>query len=245
MTTSIIVPVFNEAAIVGSFLEHLRARCPGAEIIVVDGQSSDGTANICRALADQTIETQRGRAGQMNEGAQIAHGDVLWFVHADSTVPENALAEIEKALRNLKVVGGCFRIRYPRHYLIYRVSDSLGNLGVQVFGIAFGDHGIFCRRACFESLGGYPAVPLMEDAELYRALRRLGRMQQLGSVMVANPRRYEQLGPWRTTFYYLFILVAYLCGVSNSTLVRIYDHLLTSGTTARSSLPFAELNRPG
>jgi len=128
-------------------------------------------------------------------------------------------------------VGGCFRLRYPRREWIYRVSDSLGNLGVSVFGFALGDHGIFCRRAAFLRVRGYPDVPILEDAEFYRRLKQLGEMVQLGDVMVSNPRTFERCGRYRTTFVYFWILLLYVAGVPIRSLNGIYRrfHALPSG----------------
>ena len=230
---SIIVPALNEAELIRAFLQHLRAVAPGAEIIVVDGGSDDGTAELCAGLADRVLKVSRGRARQMNAGAQVAHGEVFWFLHADSLVPSNALEEIARILREDSNAGGCFQLQLPGREWIYRVSDSLGNLGVQIFGFALGDHGIFCRRGAFWSAGGFPEIPLMEDAEFYRSLRRRGGMRQSRMAIVGNPRRYEQLGPYRTTLYYVVILGLYVFGARMSTLTSVYRRL-TQGNRAPS-----------
>src|SRR5664279_2564061 len=146
---SIIVPALNEAELIRGFLRNLRAVAPDAEVIVVDGGSDDGTAELSSGLADRVLKVSRGRARQMNAGANIALGEVFWFLHADSLIPPNALEEIARILRENSNAGGCFRLRLPGREWIYRVSDSLGNLGVQIFGFALGDHGIFCRRRAF------------------------------------------------------------------------------------------------
>ena len=228
---SIVVPVLNEAALIREFLQHLRATVPSAEVIVVDGGSGDGTREISVELADRVLVAACGRGRQMNAGAAVACGEVLWFLHADAVIPDNALEEIAKVLGDDANVGGCFRLRLPREEWIYRVSDSLGNIGVHVFGFALGDHGIFCRRQAFLKAGRFPEIPLMEDAECYRALRRLGRMVQLRSVIVGSPRRYEQLGAYRITIYYTFMLALYVAGAQITTLTSIY-HRLTSGSYA-------------
>ena len=149
----------------------------------------------------------------MNAGARAASGDTLWFVHADSRVPPGSESIINQALSTPGVVVGCFRLRFPRRNWIYRISDSWGNLAVDLFGFAFGDHGIFCRREPFIAAGGFPDVPLMEDAEFCRALKRHGRMHQVRDEIQTSPRRYEQRGPVRTTLFYLLILLLYLCRV--------------------------------
>jgi len=222
---SIIIPVLDEAPLIGPFLAHLRARAPRAELIVVDGGSRDGTRSVAGPLADVLISAPRGRAPQMNAGAPIATGDVLWFLHADSVLPHNAVRDIKAALNDPQTAGGCFRLRLPDRKMIYRISDSVGNLGVQVFGFALGDHGIFCRRSSFEKSGGYPDVPILEDAEIYRALGRLGRMRQLRAEIISSPRSYQRWGPYRTTGIYFCILVLYVLGVPIRFLNPLYRRL--------------------
>ena len=222
---SIIVPVLDEAALIGPFLAHLRVRASGAEIIVVDGESRDGTRSIAGPLADMLSNAPRGRASQMNAGAALATGEILWFLHADSILPHDAVRDIMSALNDPGMAGGCFRLRLPSKEMIYRISDSVGNLGVQVFGFALGDHGIFCRRATFEKSGGYPDVPILEDAEIYRRLGRNGRMRQLRAEIISSPRSYQRWGPYRTTAIYFCILVLYVLGVPIRFLNPLYRHL--------------------
>jgi rSAM/selenodomain-associated transferase 2 len=226
VNTSIIVPVLNEAEIIGPFLHHLRRCAPQSEIIVTDGGSHDETVAIAEEIADVIVRAPRGRARQMNAGAQLASGGVFWFLHADSEIRANCLPQIERGLQCAKVVGGCFRLRIPRRDWIYRISDSLGNLGVALFGFAFGDHGIFCRRDDFFAVGSYPDVPLMEDAELYRQLRSRGKMRQLRGVVATSPRRYEMLGPYRTTLFYALILVLYVLQTPVNLLARLHHRFL-------------------
>jgi len=219
---SIIVPVLNEARLIGGFLRHLQMLGDGFEVVVVDGGSSDETVAIAQPLADRVIVAPRGRATQMNAGAEIARGKVLWFLHADLKAPPNAVEEIRATLLDPRNAGGCFRLRYPRREWIYRVSDSLGNLGVQVFGFALGDHGIFCRRSAFRQVGGYPIVPILEDAELYVRLRAIGGMTQVREEITSDPRTFERTGRYRTTAVYFLILVLYVVGVPIARLNKIY-----------------------
>lgn len=228
---SIVVPVLDEAALIGPFIAHLRVRAPGAEIIVVDGGSRDGTRATAAPFADVLISAPRGRASQMNAGAALATSNILWFLHADSILPHDVMRDIWSALNNPDVAGGCFRLRLPSRKMIYRVSDSLGNLGVQVFGFALGDHGIFCRRNAFEKSGGYPDVPILEDAEIYRALARQGRMRQLPAEIVSSPRSYQKWGPYRTTAIYSLILALYVLGLPIRLLYPLYQHLAGGMTT--------------
>ena len=226
---SIIVPVWNEAELISRFLKHLRERAPEAEIIVVDASSHDGNAALSEPLADRVLVADHGRAQQMNAGARAAKGEALWFLHVDSELPTAPLDAIRAALIHRGIVGGCFRIRFPRREWVYRISDRLGNMCVDLFQIALGDHGIFCRRDEFLAVGGYPEVPLMEDADLYRALRSRGQMRQLRPHIVTSARRYESCGRYRTTAVYLLVLALYLMRVSHRTLLRIYRGLLSNG----------------
>ena len=219
---SIIVPVLNEADLLDAFLQKLRRLAGDFEIIVVDGGSVDASRSIAETGADRVISAPRGRAAQMNAGATIARGDMLWFLHADLEVPADAIGKIRTALVDPRLIGGCFRLRYPRPERIYRVSDSLGNVGVDLFGFALGDHGIFCRRSAFREVRGYPDVPLLEAAEVYRRLRRQGRMSQVSDEIVSDPRTFEALGRYRTTAVYFAILTLYVLGVPIAVLNQIY-----------------------
>jgi rSAM/selenodomain-associated transferase 2 len=226
---SIIVPVLNEADRIEICLRHLRSLGPDLEIIVVDGGSADGTWSLAEPLADCVISARRGRASQMNAGAAVARGEVLWFMHADLEAPSHSIAQIQEALNNPRMVGGCFCLRFPRRELIYRVSDSLGNLGVNVFGFSLGDHGIFCRRTVFRQVRGYPDVSILEDAEIYRRLRREGRMVQLRGEVVSDPRAFETHGRYRTTAVYFSILALYVLGVPIRILNQIYRRFCEQG----------------
>ena len=214
--------MLNEARLIGAFLQRLRCLDPGLEIIVVDGASSDASVAIARSFADKVVAAPRGRACQMNAGSAIARGEILWFLHADSTPPRNAVEKIRAALSDSQKAGGCFSLRYPRPEWIYRVSDSLGNIGVRIFGFALGDHGIFCRRSTFFEAGCYPNEPILEDAELYRRLSRLGRMVQLRDQVATDPRTFERNGRYRTTALYFLILALYVLRVPIRTLNKIY-----------------------
>ena len=223
MQVSIIVPVLNEAPLIRPFLAHLRERAPGAEIIVVDGASTDGTDELAARFCDQLVRSgERSRAKQMNAGARIATGDIFWFLHADAEVPSECLNEIGRIMRDPTVSGGYFRIRLPRP-VVYRFTDGFAHYAGLLLRMRCGDHGIFCRRAAFADFGGFPNVPLMEDVEFFRRLRRCGRIVHSKKRIAASPRRYEAVGPVRLTFAYGFIATLYLFGVSLPTLVRIYQ----------------------
>jgi rSAM/selenodomain-associated transferase 2 len=223
MQVSLIVPVFNEAPLIRPFLSNLRQRTSGAEIIVVDGVSTDGTDRLAQGFCDQVIRSgERSRAKQMNVGADAARGDIFWFLHADAEVPLESLNEIGRIMRNPKVCGGFFRIRLPAAPAVYRLTDGFAHYAGLLLRMRCGDHGIFCRRTAFVDAGGFPNVPLMEDVEFFRRLHRCGRIVHSNKRLVVSPRRYEEVGPTRLTFAYGSIATLYLFGVSLSTLARIY-----------------------
>lgn len=231
---SIIVPVVNEAPLIRSFLQHLRERAPGAEIIVADGGSSDGTDRLVAGFCDQLVESDRSRAMQMNAGARAAHGDILWFVHVDAEVPKGCLGEIEGIMDNPQVVGGYFRIRLPRA-LVYRLTDSFAHYAGMLLRIRCGDHGIFCRRTAFVDVGGFPTVPLMEDVEFFRRLHRCGRVVHSDKRIVVSPRRYEAIGRTRLTFAYGLIATLYIFRVPPSLLASIYKRMCCAARDGKTS----------
>ena len=223
MQVSIVIPVLNEALLIRPFLTNLRERTLGAEIIVVDGGSTDGTDQLAQGFCDQVIRSgERSRAKQMNVGANAARGDIFWFLHADAKVPLQSLNEIERIMRNPKISGGFFRIRLPTAPAVYRLTDSFAHYAGLLLRMRCGDHGMFCRRSAFVDVGGFPEVPLMEDVEFFRRLRHCGRVVYSNERIAASPRRYETVGPTRLTFAYGSIATLYLFGVSMSTLARIY-----------------------
>ncbi len=218
---SIIIPTLNESEALATLLPALRRDCPGAELIVADGGSADDTPALARD-ADRSLTAPRGRALQMNAGAAAATGEVLWFLHADSSPPRDAFAHIEEILAS-GCSGGCFRIWFDERAWVFRISDAIGNFKVDLSGIAYGDHGIFCTADAFYRVGGFPAVPIFEDADFYRALGRWGGVRQARSYIVTSARRYHAHGPWRTTLLYMALTALYVLGFSRQRLARLYS----------------------
>jgi hypothetical protein len=143
-------------------------------------------------------------------------------LHADAEVPPESLNEIARIMRDPQVCGGFFRIRLPSAPAVYRLTDSFAHYAGLLLRMRCGDHGIFCRRTAFVEAGGFPDVPLMEDVEFFRRLRRCGRIVHSNKRLRASPRRYEAIGPARLTFAYGSIATFYFFGASLSTLSRIY-----------------------
>ena len=236
MQVSIIVPVFNEALLIRPFLSNLRERTRGAEIIVVDGASTDATERLAQGFCDRVIKSEEpSRAKQMNAGANAASGDIFWFLHADAEVPEDSLNEIGRIMRCPKVCGGFFRIRLPATPAVYRLTDSFAHHAGLVLRMRCGDHGMFCRRNAFFEAGGFPDVPLMEDVEFFRRLRRFGRVVHSNKRIRTSPRRYETIGPARLTFAYGIIATLYAFGVPFPRLAQVYQRTCCVGKEARPS----------
>jgi rSAM/selenodomain-associated transferase 2 len=227
MQVSIIVPVFNEAPLIRPFLQHLHERAPEAEIVVADGGSSDGTGEFAAGYCDLLVASGRNRATQMNAGARAARGDILWFVHVDVEVPKGCLGEVEHIMDDPKAVGGYFRVRLPPSP-IYRLTDSFAHYAGILLRMRCGDHGIFCRRAAFADIGGFPEVPLMEDVEFFRRLRRHGRVRYSEKRILVSARRYEAVGRTRLTLAYGLIATLYIFGVPLPMLASFYKRTCCS-----------------
>ena len=219
---SIIVPVLDEAAGIAAALRRLATlRRQGAELIVVDGGSSDGTAALCDGLADVVLASPRGRALQMNAGAAAATGRVLLFLHADTQLPDRAAAHIEAALRTR--AWGRFDVAIDGCSPWLAVVAAMMNLRSSISGIATGDQAIFVRRDVFGAAGGFPRQPLMEDIELSRRLlRRHGRPAGVRARVVTSGRRWESRGVWRTIWLMWRLRLLYRLGASPERLARMY-----------------------
>jgi rSAM/selenodomain-associated transferase 2 len=220
---SIVIPIFNEGRCIQDFLKHLREHAPGAELIVVDGGSLDDSVEQATGWCDRLVEISvANRAAQLNAGADAATGDIVWFLHADTQIPPDALGAISTALSTPHVVGGFFRIRIPQPGIIYRFSDGFAHYAGLALNIRCGDHGLFCRRDTFKKVSGYPNVNLMEDADFFRRLHAAGHISVIRSRLITSPRRFEVIGPYRLTFFFGVIGLLYFFGVPRRILQSLY-----------------------
>lgn len=219
---SVIVPVLNESISIVPALERLLPlRDAVAEVIVVDGGSTDDTVALATPLCDRLAVSSPGRAVQMNQGAAVARGQVLLFLHADTELPDGAdrlLADFAASER----AWGRFDVRLSGRRPLFRVIASMMNARSRFTGIATGDQGIFVRRTVFEDLGGYRSMPLMEDVELCRRLRRISSPFCIRTPVVTDSRRWERHGPWRTIFLMWRLRWRYWRGADPADLARQY-----------------------
>jgi rSAM/selenodomain-associated transferase 2 len=192
------------------------------EIIVVDGGSRDATAEIARAHADVVLTSARGRALQMNAGAAAARGDVLLFLHADTRLPAGFAAAVCAALADPAIAGGRFDVSLVPTTLLLRLVAGLMNMRSRLSRIATGDQAIFVRRAVFEQMGGFAAMPLMEDVAFTVALKRQGRVACLRERVETSSRRWLRDGPVRTILLMWWLRLLYFCGVAPERLRRRY-----------------------
>ena len=222
MRLSIIIPVLDEAERIGGLLAALQAwREQRVEVIVADGGSRDGTPGVCVGLADQVIASARGRAAQMNAGAATSHGDVLFFLHADTMPPADAPTAIAAAIAG-GADWGRFDVRIDGTHPLLRVVERMMNWRSRLTGIATGDQAIFVRRATFDAVGGYPAIPLMEDIRLSSTLRCVSSPACLREQVYTSGRRWESRGVVPTILLMWTLRLAFFCGADPVRLARRY-----------------------
>ena len=224
MKLSIIIPVLNEAEVIGPLIKSLQTlRHRGHEVIVVDGGSRVVTREIAGLFVDQLIHAPAGRAQQMNAGAQSAVGHVLWFLHAVSQFPEEADELILSALGGAADSWGRFDIRLSGRQKIFRLLECMINLRSRLSGIATGDQGIFVSASLFNKTGGYPVQPLMEDIALCKCLKKIQSPVCIQEKLVTSSRRWEQNGVLSTILLMWRLRAAYFFGVPAEKLVGYYE----------------------
>ncbi len=223
---SIIIPTLNEAdGIVDALNALSQLRANGAEVIIADGESRDRTAELARPRCDKLVEAPRGRAAQMNAGAQVATGGVLLFLHADTRLPKEADRVVTEGLATSKHRWGRFDVTIAGRSALLPVVASLMNWRSRLTGIATGDQAMFADRRAFAQVGGFPDVPLMEDIILSRRLRQISTPLCLKARVVTSGRRWDEHGPIRTILLMWRLRAAHSLGADPHTLARAYGYV--------------------
>lgn len=221
MKLSIVMPVRNEAADIVQALLPLQELRSALELIVVDGQSQDATRLLAQPLTDQLLESSPGRARQMNTGAAAAQGDWLLFLHADTRLPDGFISLLQEA-QDSGADWGRFDVQLEPSSALLRLVARMINLRSRLTGVCTGDQALFLRRRLFEQLGGYAEIPLMEDVELSKRLRRVSRPFCIATPLTTSSRRWQQHGTLRTILLMWRLRLLYWLGVAPERLAESY-----------------------
>jgi len=225
MKVSVVIPAYRESECIGGVLASLEVAAQDVpyEVIVADGDSAGGTLAAIRETHVITLIAPKGRARQMNAGSALATGDILLFLHADTRLPSAAFPKIVSAMRDGRFVGGAFDLGIDNQRWIFRATAWCASRKHRLTRVPYGDQAIFLRRDYFERLGGYPDIPLMEDVELMKRVKRQGeRIIILPHAVTTSARNWEKDGILFTILRNWTLQTLYLFGVPAEKLVRFY-----------------------
>lgn len=222
---SVIIPVVDEQEHISGCLDRLHAQgfAEPCQIIVVDGDPQGSTLRAVRDCRVTCLTSEKGRGRQMNAGAAAAEGDILLFLHVDTRLPPNALAGVAAVMETNGYVGGAFQLDIDSETWFLKGIAALANLRSRLNRIPYGDQAIFISRACFRALGGFREIPIMEDLDLMRRIKRNGgKVCILDQKVTTSARRWEAEGPLYTTIRNQLIRLLYYLGVNPARLARFY-----------------------
>lgn len=219
---SIIIPMLNEAA---NILETLACiqNASDVEVIAVDGESGDSTAELAKSWGAKVISSPPRRARQMNAGAKEAKGEIFLFLHADTHLPEGFDGHIRRIMDQPNIAAGAFRLCLDGEFPGIRFIERAINFRAKYLHLPYGDQAIFLRAKMFFKINGFQDIPIMEDFELIRRLRRRGRIVLAPASVTTSNRRWKSLGIWRTTLINQTAFVAYCLGISPTHIARWYN----------------------
>ena len=221
MRISVIIPTLNEEIALATTLDAVLRLKEVLEIIVVDGRSDDETLEIARKLGVKTIQSERARGRQLDTGAKAASGDVYWFLHADTLPPENAGELISQALKDEQTIGGNFEIRFDGNRKSAKLLTWLYPK-LRVLGLCYGDSAFFARREIYEKTGGFADLPLFEDVEFYKRIKKRGKFVHLKSFVTSSSRRFEKRSFTLTFARWSLFQGLYWIGFSPQILAKYY-----------------------
>jgi rSAM/selenodomain-associated transferase 2 len=222
---SFIIPVYREGQIINQTIHNIRSLkgSAAADIIVVDGNIEQDTIKEIKFPGVKKIASARGRGNQLNSGAKKAAGDILIFLHADTRLPDNALNLITAALAGKAFVAGAFDLGIDSRRFVFRIIEKMASLRSRLTRIPYGDQAIFIRADYFKLMGGFQSIPIMEEVDLMRRIKRNnGRITILPKRVLTSPRRWETEGIIFCTLRNWLLITLYLLGVKPETLVRFY-----------------------
>ncbi len=220
---ALVIPCWNDAAALRGLFDGFRTVRGLAEVIVADASSTDDARRTAAEAGAKIVECPRpNRGAQMNAGACVATSDALLFHHADTQLTQSHLDALATALSDRDTVGGAFHRKYDARHRGFTWVESIARAWNAHGGTLYGDQSIFVRRDAFTRLGGFREIPLMEDVEFSRRLRRAGRTVLLDPPIATSARHHERRGPWRTTARNAAMLLLYRCGVCPHRLHRWY-----------------------
>jgi rSAM/selenodomain-associated transferase 2 len=225
VTVSAIIPVYNEKEKLIKIIDHVKKikNHQLLEIIVVDGDGNGSTIKHLDNMEVITIKSNKGRAAQMNRGADIASGDVLLFLHADTIIPANAFEKITTVIQSGRYVGGAFDLGFDNQRWLFKLIAKAASIRSRITRIPFGDQAVFIKREYFNKIGGYQDIPLMEDVELMQRIKHRGDHIHIIPLTVnTSARKWEKEGVIYTTMRNWLLQFLYFCGVPPEKLVRYY-----------------------
>ena len=236
---SVVIPTLNESAHIATTLDSLARNKGACELIVVDGGSDDGTADVVSNYEGvKFIEAPRCRGTQMNAGARIASGDILLFLHADTLLPPGALLAIRDAVQDPQIVGGSFYLGFDSPDRILRFYTFMSRINHPLF--TYGDQAMFVRKGIFDRLGGYKNIPIMEDLEIQRRIRSTGRFVKIQRPVRSSARRFHQVGLIKQQLLNFALVSLYLIGVPPATLKRFYSDACRSRSICAGTVSGAQ-----
>lgn len=219
---SIIIPVLNEADHVAALLTDLRVRDRTSEVIVVDGGSDDETVARAKSYDCQVIQSARGRAEQMNRGAEVSAGDILVFLHVDTQLPDDFYEALDRFWTSAHAWGR-FDVRLDSDRPVLRMVALMMNIRSRLTGICTGDQAIFVKHSVFDQIGGFAPIPLMEDIEISKRLKSVSSPYCITSPVITSSRRWEKHGAIRTILLMWWLRLRYFMGDTPESLARQYQ----------------------
>lgn len=222
---SVVIPVRNEADRIGHQVRQLIGS-EADEVIVVDGGSDDGSVQQAEEAGARVVTGEPGRADQMNQGARLAKGPILLFLHADTRLAPGWREEMLARLADSRTVGGSFRFRLDQRRKRYRLLEWLVAMRTRWLRRPYGDQGLFCRREAFFRLNGFPDVPVMEDFVFVGRLRKEGRLARCRTTAISSARNWERVGFWRVVLAHRLVILGYYLGIPLPRLARLRRRLL-------------------